>query len=211
MKTKTLLLCSVVLTLSACSPYSGPRYVPRADVAQRDYTTANHTEDRMDKKLYKQYERREPCQNYRDLPRKMIDKCVVNEEKMELSTVSMSRHTEEQQKVLPIVSSYTVLFDHDQSNIRDNESETLDRAMREIDKYEPTQVTVTGYTDSSGTIKVFPVNVNRPCRRHCLSAASITKRWIAKHAANMNRPYRPKMASEIRKIAVLSLIFVARI
>jgi OOP family OmpA-OmpF porin len=150
MKTKTLLLCSVVLTLSACSPYSGPRYTPRADVAQQNYTTANHTEDRMDKKSYKQYERREPCQNYRDLPRKMIDKCVVNEEKMELSTVSMSRHTEEQQKVLPIVSSYTVLFDHDQSNIRDNENETLDRAMREIDKYEPTQVTVTGYTDSSG-------------------------------------------------------------
>lgn len=150
MKTKTLLLCSVVLTLGACSSQSGPRYTPRADVAQQNYTTANHTEDRMDKKSYKQYERREPCQNYRDLPRKMIDKCVINEEKMELSTVSMSRHTEEKQKVLPIVSSYTVLFDHDQSNIRDNENETLDRAMREIDKYEPTQVTVTGYTDSSG-------------------------------------------------------------
>src|SRR5690606_4263323 len=49
-----------------------------------------------------------------------------------------------------IVRSYTVLFDHDKSDIRSNEMATIDQAMREIDKYEPKQVTVTGYTDSSG-------------------------------------------------------------
>lgn len=50
-----------------------------------------------------------------------------------------------------ILSSYTILFDHDDANIRDNEIATLNRVLREMDKYKPRQVTVTGYTDSSGT------------------------------------------------------------
>lgn len=148
MKTKTILLCTVALTIGACSTQSGPRYTPRADVAHKNYTATNHTEDRMDKKSYKQYEQREPCQNYRDLPRHMIDKCAKVDEDMELATVQMSKNTE--QKALPIVSSYTILFDHDKSSIRASENQTLDRAMREIDEYDPRQVTVTGYTDSSG-------------------------------------------------------------
>lgn len=150
MKTKTILICTVALTLGACSSHSGPRYTPRADVAQNNYTDTNHAEDRMDKKSYKQYEHREKCQNYRDLPRHMVDKCVKVEEDMTLATAHISTHTEQKPKALPIVSSYTVLFDHDKSNIRAGENETLDRAMREIDKYDPRQVTVTGYTDSSG-------------------------------------------------------------
>lgn len=151
MKTRTVLLCTVVLTISACGTQSGPRYTPRAFVTQQNYTSANHTEDRMDRKSYKQYEHREPCQNYRELPRNMIDNCAKAEEYTELATARMSSHTRQQEKILPIVSSYTVLFDHDKSNIRSNEIQTLDRAMREISKYNPRQVTVTGYTDSSGS------------------------------------------------------------
>lgn len=150
MKTRTILLCTVALTLGACSSHSGPRYTPRADVQQKNYTNENHAQDRMDKKSYTQYEQREPCQNYRDLPRNMIDNCAKAEEELELATTHMTSHTEQKQKALPIVSSYTVLFDHDKSSIRAGENETLDRAMREIGKYNPAQVTVTGYTDSSG-------------------------------------------------------------
>ena len=104
----------------------------------------------MDKKSYKHYEHREPCQNYRDMPRNMIDQCVKAEEEPVLATAQISTQTEQKQKVLPIVRSYTMLFDHDKSSIRAGENETLDLAMREIDKYTPAQVTVTGYTDSSG-------------------------------------------------------------
>lgn len=156
MKTKALLLCSVILTLGACNSQgsmyesSGPRYTPRADIAQKNYTTANHIEDRMDKKSYKQYEQRELCQHYRELPRNMIDHCAMAEEDVVLATTQITKTTEQKQKILPIVSSYTILFDHDQSNVRSNENATLDRAMREIEKYEPRQVTITGYTDSSG-------------------------------------------------------------
>lgn len=48
-------------------------------------------------------------------------------------------------------SSYTVLFDHDKSDIRANERASIDRAVQEIDQYDPARVTVTGYTDSSGS------------------------------------------------------------
>jgi outer membrane protein OmpA-like peptidoglycan-associated protein len=156
MKTKNILLCSAIITLGACSSQSGARFTPRDDVAQQDYTSENHKEDIMDKKSYKQYEQREPCQHYRDLPRNMINTCVKAEDEIQIGAAQVYERKEEQppqlgeQRLLPIVSSYTVLFDFDKSDIRANENETLDRAIREIDKFEPRQVTVTGYTDSSG-------------------------------------------------------------
>lgn len=150
MKTNTIFLCTVALTLGACNSQSGPRYTPRPEISQRNYTQANHTEDRMDTKSYNEYEEREQCQKYRRVPRNMIDNCSRGEDVMQLTTAQMSTYIQQQEKVLPIVSSYTVLFDHDKSNIRANEVATLDRAMREISKYDPRQVTVTGYTDSSG-------------------------------------------------------------
>ncbi len=152
MKTRTLLLCSVAVILGACSSQSGPRYTPRAEITQQNYTSANRAQDRMDKKSYNKYEQRELCQNYRKLPRDMIDQCVKVEEEIEVAVVQISEPVKQKKepKALPIVRSYTVLFDHDKSDIRDNEKATLDRAMKEIDKYAPTQVTVTGYADSSG-------------------------------------------------------------
>ncbi len=176
MKTKTILLCTVALTLGACSNSyrsdnegSGARYVARDEIAQRNYTNADHVEDYMDKKSYKQYEQRELCQNYRDLPRNMIDRCVKAEQEMELATAQISQT----QKILPIVSSYTILFDHDKSNIRANENETLDRAMREIAKYNPSQVTVTGYTDSSGKAD-YNQNLSRE-REQAVSRALLSR------------------------------------
>jgi outer membrane protein OmpA-like peptidoglycan-associated protein len=157
MKTKLILLCSVALALGACGTdnsmhrtkpeSSGSRYTPRADITQRNYTNTNLNEDRLDKKRYNDYEHREQCQNYRGLPRNMIDQCVREESSIQMGNM----RTEHPQKALPIVRSYTVLFDHDRANLRANENETLDRAMNEIAKYNPRQITVTGYTDSSGT------------------------------------------------------------
>lgn len=174
MKVNTILLCTVALSLGACSSSgmyagSGPRYVPRADIAQANYTRAHHIQDRRDKEAYKQYEHREPCQNYRRLPRNMIDHCVRYEEEIELATVQVSEPIKykQEEKILPIVRTYTILFDHDRSNIRPDQYETLNRALREIEKYNPRQVTVTGYTDSSG-----PVEYNQKLSRDREQAVS---------------------------------------
>lgn len=58
--------------------------------------------------------------------------------------------TTQKQKLRPIVNSYTILFDHDKSNIRANEVDTLNKITREVERFDPEQITVTGYTDSSG-------------------------------------------------------------
>lgn len=154
MRTKTILLGTVALTLGACSSYnsmwksSGTRYVPRAEISQNKYTEKERQQDRMDTKTYAQYEHREQCQYYRAPPRNYSDGCVRNMMKEDI--VVAKKKPAPTELILPIVSSYTVLFDFDKSDIRSNEFATLDRAMREIDKYNPSQVTVTGYTDSYG-------------------------------------------------------------
>lgn len=148
MRTKTIMLCTVALTLGACSS-SGPRYTPRAEISQNNYTQENRMEDHMDKKSYKKYEQREPCQHYRKPPRNYSDGCVSNMMEEEV-VIAAAPKPAPQKAVLPIVSSYTVLFDFDKSDIRSNEMATLDRIAKEINKYHPRQVTVTGYTDSHG-------------------------------------------------------------
>jgi outer membrane protein OmpA-like peptidoglycan-associated protein len=156
MKIKAILLCSVAATLGACHSSnpdyvgSGARYTPRAEITQKNYTVKNRVEDRIDKKSYESSEQREQCQYYRELPRHMADKCVKPEDGMELTMVQISSQTRQNDILLPIVSSYTILFDHDHFDVRSNQMRTIDKAMREIEEYNPTQVTVTGYTDSSG-------------------------------------------------------------
>ncbi len=148
MKIKTLLLCTVTLTLGGYSAYgqtSGPRYTPRPEIAQRNYTPINRIEDRRDAIWYEQYEQREPCQHYRRLPRNYVDSCAN-----ENITLTKVEETVSEVRLLPIIHSYTILFDFDKSAVRADEIETLNRVMREIDKYDPRQITVTGYTDSSG-------------------------------------------------------------
>ena len=167
MRAKTIMLCSVVLTLGGCNSHnsmwhgmvksSGSRYTPRAEISQKDYTSQNRMEDRMDKKSYKEYEHRESCQNYRKPPRNYNDGCIEDEMVAVVTPAQPKK----------IVRSYTVLFDFDKSNIRGNEMATLDRIAQEINQYHPKQVTVTGYTDSHGTDAY-----NRTLSRHRQEAVS---------------------------------------
>jgi outer membrane protein OmpA-like peptidoglycan-associated protein len=156
MKTKTILLCTVALSLGSYSAYaegytsnSGPRYTPRPEISQKNYTQENRMEDRQDRVSYAQYEQREPCQNYRREPRGHVDTCATEDEVMVLAATE-TRTTTTESRLLPITHSYTVLFDFDKSDVRSTEGATLDKVLREISKYDPKQVTVTGYADSSG-------------------------------------------------------------
>jgi outer membrane protein OmpA-like peptidoglycan-associated protein len=154
MKTRAIILFAATLLVGACSTEnyrynndnSGPRYIPRAEVSQSNYTNANRMEDYSDRTMFKRYEHREPCQNYRNLPRNMIDSCVVAEEEV----VMVNKQKPSDVKDLKIVRSYTILFDHDSADLRNNEVEVINQALSEIKKYSPYQVTVTGYTDTSG-------------------------------------------------------------
>jgi outer membrane protein OmpA-like peptidoglycan-associated protein len=151
MKIKTFLLCTGTMALcmgsysanaESLSSMSGPRYTPRPAIMEKNYTRENHAEDRRDIESYEQYEEREPCQHYRRLPRNYNDNCA----RQEIVKADVSPAPEK------VIRSYTILFDHDKSGIRPNENATLDRAMKEINKYNPREITVTGYTDSSGMV-----------------------------------------------------------
>jgi outer membrane protein OmpA-like peptidoglycan-associated protein len=150
MKIKAFLLCTATLTMvgysaNGASFTSGPRYTPRPEISPQNYTEANRFEDYMDTKIYNEYEQREPCQHYRRLPRNYIDGCASEDIVPPAAEVSVS-----ETRLFPIIRSYTILFDFDKSSIRPEENETLLQVMHEINKYSPRQVTVTGYTDSSG-------------------------------------------------------------
>ncbi len=179
MKTKTIMLCTVAVTLGGYAAHAennsfGPRYTPRPAISQNNYTQEKHAEDIMDVKSYEEYEEREPCQNYRRLPRNYTDTCVKPIEEEMIVTAANNKVSET--RLLPIVRSYTVLFDFDESFVRANENETINQIIHEIDRYHPKQVTVTGYTDSSGGMDY---NMALSHRREQAVSAALRNRGIA--------------------------------
>jgi outer membrane protein OmpA-like peptidoglycan-associated protein len=131
--------------LGACA-YSGPRYVPRPDVPLSQYTSKERVEDYADRKSYREYEQREQCQHYRRVPRhsEITASCLVRRELMHQQSVRT--------RLLPVIHSYTLYFDFDKSNIRGQDVAVLDQISNELAKYNPAQVTITGFTDRSGSV-----------------------------------------------------------
>lgn len=99
---------------------------------------------------------RERCQGYRAPPTGFYMKdCnvyrVQPEQMAEVQPVVRTETTTVTERhLLPIVSTYTIYFDFDKSNLRTSEMQTLERVAREINTYHPQQITVAGYTDTSG-------------------------------------------------------------
>ncbi len=188
MKIKTILLCTMGAYLSTCPAYaqnvtSGPRYIPRAEISDQNETPRSRMEDYFDMKAYEDYEQREPCQNYRRLPRNYTDLCARMDEGESIELVT-AEGTTRGNRLLPIIHSYTILFDFDKSSVRADEGRTLDLIMNEIKKYDPAQITVTGYTDSSGPAD-YNNNLSRE-REHAVSqillARGIESQTIAREA-----------------------------
>ena len=153
MKSHKILLCSVVCVgLGACA-YSGPRQVPRPHIPVGQYTPVNHWEDYLDRNAYKNYEHREPCQEYRRVPRnsEKLSNCWVR--KATPQQVVAGQPVVSERRLLPVIHSYTLYFDFDKSNIRAGEREILAQIANEIEKYDPTQITVTGFADRAGSIE----------------------------------------------------------
>lgn len=51
-----------------------------------------------------------------------------------------------------VLNEYVVYFDFDKSNIRQSDMDVISRASNDITKYNPRQVLVAGYTDTSGSM-----------------------------------------------------------
>jgi outer membrane protein OmpA-like peptidoglycan-associated protein len=138
---------------ASASSFSGPRFVPRADIPVGQYTASDESDDRSDRREYNKYEHREQCQHYRRVPRNSVelsDCSVVKAEPAPVVVTEQRTSTATQSQLLPIIHTETVYFDFDRSGIRANQNATLDKVAGEIDTYKPADVTVTGYADRSG-------------------------------------------------------------
>jgi outer membrane protein OmpA-like peptidoglycan-associated protein len=161
---RNILILSALGVLSACSSSSGPRFVPRPHIPVDHYTNANEMEDRSDRRTYNAYEWREACQRYRRIPRNSVETsgCMVMKappvpaavfSTEERKTTRVTQTTKVvQPRILPIIHTETVYFDFNRSGIRADQVATIEKAVSEIDTYKPAQITVTGFTDRSGSV-----------------------------------------------------------
>ncbi len=115
-------------------------------------------------KYYMEYEQREPCQHYRMVPNSVMNmaSCVQSKKDGKI-------------KLLPVVATYTIYFDFDKSNIRKNQWSVIDQVVREMNVYHPTQVTVVGHTDTSGSMDY---NSKLSARRADTASKALTSRNI---------------------------------
>lgn len=154
MKHFTLLtLCTAsIVGLTATSSYADG-FTSHYSVSSQPYAEfAENLTDSQKLKLreYLDYEAREPCQNYQEVPEGFVkDGCrlaVIQEAPAATVEETAAAPTE----LRPVVKSYTIHFDHDKYAIRLSEAETVDLVAEEIKTYEPHEVTIAGHADRSG-------------------------------------------------------------
>jgi outer membrane protein OmpA-like peptidoglycan-associated protein len=127
---------------------------------------------------------REPCQHYREPPPGFeLRGCDVYRVGTSLSEIQPSAGEETQttttrtetQSQNPHYS--TIYFDFDRSNVRADQREELDMAVNEINKSNPSRITIAGHADRAGPAEY---NVNLSQRR----ADTVTEELVAKGVRN---------------------------
>ena len=155
---------------------------PHHLLAYEDYLDMLNAEQRFDLHHYMQYEyHREPCQNYREVPRGFVRKDCNLYYKSAKPAPS------------EIVRTYKVYFDFDESGLRPDARDTLDKVARQIKRYDPREVTVSGHADRAGP---SDYNVALSQRRamevsEALTARGIENRIIDPEARGESAPAVP--------------------
>lgn len=157
MSINKILLFATCLSLSACaSQDSGQRYAdgrphPLADNSSVYAANYGHQD-------------RETCEMYeRDISKMAyVPSCMKAPEVAAAAPVPVfaapppvvvaAPPVQETAQLLPIIKSYPVYFSFDRSNINPSEIQTLDAMSRDMLKYHPPQITVTGHTDRAGSV-----------------------------------------------------------
>lgn len=111
-------------------------------------------EEKLELREYLDYEQREPCQNYQEIPQGFIkDGCHlrrVEPQKVTTTYVPM-KEPEPQMKIGDVISDYEINFAFDSAAIEPAAGYTIDQIAEEIKEYKPGEVTVAGYTDTVGS------------------------------------------------------------
>lgn len=108
------------------------------------------SEQKQELQTYLNYEEREPCQNYQDVPDGFYrDNCMIKYIYPE--PVKDEAVPAPQPKAQKVLNSYKVYFDFDKYDVTSEAMDVLNRIASEIKTYNPATVTVAGYTDRAGS------------------------------------------------------------
>lgn len=143
-------------------------------------------EDQLRLRVYREYEQREPCQNYRDLPIDlMVEDCkLYHRVALPVPVPVPAPMPVAQPAPAPapkVISSYEVFFALDSSSLSASANSELDKAAAEITHYNPASVVVAGYTDTSGTAEY---NDALSAKRAATVSAGLTKRGVENTVLN---------------------------
>jgi outer membrane protein OmpA-like peptidoglycan-associated protein len=128
-------------------------------VDEKNYETAAAklpAEEKLELREYLNYEQREPCQFYQPIPNGFVrEGCHLVPERQERmvrksQTVVYKTEPTKDLAVNNVITDYEVNFAFDSAAIEPAAGGTLDQVAREIKKYNPREVTVSGHADKAG-------------------------------------------------------------
>lgn len=164
---KNTLLASVALiTLTTGALYAGDNgFTAHYSVSEEETVKTLPSDEKLKVRNYLNYEQREQCQDYRAVPNglnpnRCVDRIV---QKMPINNVIMS---------------YEVNFPFDSSAVDSTGMQTLNQVANDIQKYKPREITVAGYTDSSGT---DDYNIKLSQKRSTIVSELLTNSGVVNH------------------------------
>lgn len=179
MNSLKLALCGTVAVFAFISPSAnaeGWRYISRYDGFHPEYEFQLSKVQELGLRNYSQYEQREPCQNYKILPDGFYrDGCVLYYRYQVTDNVSIQK---------TVLASYVIEFAFDSAAIESESEPVLTKIANEINRYQPDDVVISGYTDSHGTtdynLKLSQERAN--AISIILTARGVPNRIIGSHA-----------------------------
>lgn len=111
------------------------------------------SDEKLELREYLDYEQREPCQNYQEIPQGFImDGCHLKREEPKVTTKYVPmKEPEPQMQIGDVISDYEINFAFDSAAIEPAAGYTIDQIAEEIKEYKPGEVTVAGHTDTVGS------------------------------------------------------------
>lgn len=179
-----LMMAVPVAAHAQTTPDPAAGYVTQYEWKRLDY---NHfrtlsPEDQSRLRIYREYEQREPCQNYRKLPVDLTFKDCKLYHRVALPPPPAPPAPPPAPAPAPLVlSSYEVFFKLDSTALDVQADAMIDKAASDISQYKPSSVVVAGYTDTSGSADY---NDALSAKRAAAVSAALTKRGVANTVLN---------------------------
>lgn len=138
-----------------------------ASLYNQKYVELLDNSQRQALQRYMDYEFREPCQNYRAIPSGFYkDGCDLR---------YIYPQNEQATLASNVIIAYEINFAYDSSKIELGTDATLNEITRDLDKYNPREVIIAGYTDKAGSIDY---NVSLSERRANSVSEALGKRGV---------------------------------